>query len=92
MSIAKEIRDLMARCSRLEQQVAKLPTRIGNSAGGGGTGGNDREWMVFGDSFAELPEVDEVDVFARVTDGEFKGMTCVVNADADGWVPFTHFG
>lgn len=59
---------------------------------GGGRGGGGGTWMIYADTFAELPTPTVVNQFARITTGTDKGMTCVVNADADGWVPFTHFG
>ena len=61
----------------------------GKVATGGGGGGDP---FVYGDTFATLPSVTAVNKFGRVTTGADKGMTCVVNPDADGWVPFTHFG
>jgi len=57
--------------------------------GRGGAGG---DWMIYADTFAGLPTPTVVNQFARITTGTDKGMTCVVNADANGWVPFTHFG
>lgn len=57
---------------------------------GGGAAAEDL-WR-YDDTFAGLPAPDAINLFGRVTDGADKGMTCVVNEDADGWVPFTHFG
>ena len=84
MSFAKEIRDLMGRCSRLEQQVAKLPTRIGSSAGGARSVG--AVWYT-APSKAELPDPETVDVtsMARVTDGDQKGAVYVVSPDGTNW-------
>lgn len=62
---------------------------VGNG-GGGSTIVDDS--FVYGDSFEELPAPVVGNKFGRVTEGDQKGMTCVINADGDGWVPFTHFG
>lgn len=75
-------------------------TRVGESVivslaqggtGGGRGGGGGGTWMIYADTFAELPTPTVVNQFARITTGSDKGMTCVVNEDADGWVSFTHF-
>lgn len=71
MSVAKEIRDLMGRCSRLEQQISKLPTRIGNSAGGGGTGGG---WApIIKETREELPADPPDGSIGFVTTGVYAG-------------------
>lgn len=81
MSVAKEIRDLMGRCSRLEQQVAKLPTRIGNSAGGGGTGGGWEPYIK--ETREELPEDPPEGSIGFVTGGTYAGG--IFTYREDGW-------
>lgn len=87
MSMVREIRDLMSRISRVEQQVSKLPSRISSAVGGSAT----NDVFEYGDTFATLPNPTAVNKFGRVTTGADKGMTCVVNEDGDGWMSFTHF-
>lgn len=83
MSVAKEIRDLMGRCSRLEQQIAKLPTRIGNSAGGGG--GTSKIWTTAATKAGLDNDSVSETLLGRVTEGPRKGMVCVRNPENDGW-------
>lgn len=72
MSVAKEIRDLMGRCSRLETQVSKLPTRIGNSAGGSGSGGGG--WApIIKPTREELPPDPPDGSIGFVTGGTYEG-------------------
>lgn len=91
MSDAKEIRDLMARCARLERQVAKLPTRIGNSAGGSGTG-IASDWYL-AESKDQLPAASSVPItaMARITAGDQKGSVLIVSADETNWVSINIF-
>ena len=71
MSVAKEIRDLMGRCSRLEQQIAKLPTRIGNSAGGSGSGTGWEPYVKA--TKEELPVSPPAGSLGYVTGGTYAG-------------------
>lgn len=91
MSIVKEMRDLMGRITKCEQQLSKLPTRIGSSGGGGGSSST-RIWYT-AESKGELPEARTVPQtsLGRVTDGPQKGMICVINPDWDGWDAINFF-
>lgn len=86
MSMVREIRDLMSRISRVEQQVSKLPSRISSAVGGSGSGNTEEVWTT-AESKAELENgtVSQT-LLGRVTDGSQKGMVCVRNPDNDGWV------
>lgn len=99
MSDAKEIRDLMARCARLERQVAKLPTRIGSSVGGGTGGLADEEtetkkivYCHLAETKEELPlpGSDGVEIWheGMVTDGDNKHIHYKVDEAGTGWVSF----
>lgn len=71
MSVVKEIRELMSRCSRLEQQVSKLPTRIGSSVGGGSSTGG---WEpIIRDTREELPADPPDGSIGFVTTGVYAG-------------------
>jgi hypothetical protein len=84
MSIVREIRDLMSRVSRVEQQVSKLPSRISSAVGGSGT--SNSIWTT-APSKAELDNDSVAEtLLGRVTDGAQKGMVCVRNPENDGWV------
>lgn len=85
MSMIREIRDIMGRISRIEQQVAKLPSRIGSSGGSGGSG----TLRVYeAPSKEELPDGVPRTSFGRVTDGPQVGMMCIRNPTNDGWDAF----
>lgn len=74
-----------------------LVARVGQSVvinvetGGAGRGNTGGAWMIYADTFAALPTPTVINQFARILTGADKGMTCVVNADVNGWVSFTHF-
>lgn len=93
MSVVKEIRELMSRCSRLEQQVSKLPTRIGNSVGGGGGGGTSAQYWEIKESKAELSlDVDPWVLGLVQNSGATAedGRRYYLNADQTAWVCWTH--
>lgn len=73
MSMVREIRDLMSRISRVEQQVSKLPSRISSAVGGSGSGGTSKsEIWVEADSYPELPdpEPENITLLGRVIAGD----------------------
>lgn len=84
MSVVREIKELMGRLARIEQQVAKLPSRIGS--GGGAGGGTFRVYEA--PSKEELPDGVARTSFGRVTDGPYVGMMCIRNPANDGWDAF----
>lgn len=90
MSVVREIKDLMARISRVEQQVSKLPSRISSAVGGSGSGGT-TEWMKTAEAKEDLEEPVAEVYFGRVTDGDQKGMVCVRNPENDGWDAINFF-
>ena len=82
MSIVREIRDLMSRVSRVEQQVSKLPSRISSAVGGSGGGSGWEPYVV--ETREELP-VDPPDgSLGYVTSGTYEGGW--FSYGIDGWV------
>ena len=86
MSIVREIRDLMSRVSRVEQQVSKLPSRISSAVGGGGGG-------IIGyevDFIEDLPEVAPMPrkslAWVNATNGLY-----MRNAANNGWICLNRF-
>lgn len=87
MSMVRELRDLMARISRVEQQVSKLPSRISSAVGGsGGSGSGIRIYEA--PTKAELPEGVARSSFGLVNAGPQIGMMCIRNPANDGWDAF----
>lgn len=84
MSVLKTITSLEARVSKVEQQTAKLPSRISNM--GGGSGGSIRIYEA--PSKEELPEGVARSSFGRVIAGVQIGMMCIRNPANDGWDAF----
>lgn len=88
MSIAREIVDLKRRIAWLEGQLAKLPSRIGQAAGGSGGGLEYYERP----SEASLPNDSSVGskAFGRTTIDPPGGFF-VRNETDDGWFCLTHW-
>jgi len=85
MSMVREIRELMGRISKVEQQVSKLPSRIGNATGGSGGAGIR---IYEAPTKAELPEGVARSSFGLVNAGPQVGMMCIRNPGNDGWDAF----
>lgn len=85
MSMVREIRDLMSRISRVEQQVSKLPSRISSAVGGSGGSGIR---IYEAPTKAELPEGVARSSFGLVNAGPQIGMMCIRNPANDGWDAF----
>lgn len=77
MSVVREIKDLMARISRVEQQVSKLPSRISSAVGGSGSGSGWEPYVV--DTREDLPSDPPAGSLGYVESGDYAG----------GW--FTHY-
>ena len=87
MSVGREVEDLRKRLDWMEAQVAKLPSRLSQNVGGGGSGAsseNAATW-VEAESYPALVGADTVDLttFARVTAGDQKDQIYKVATNAD---------
>jgi tryptophan synthase beta subunit len=78
MSMVREIRELMGRISKVEQQVSKLPSRISSAVGGSGSGSGGWEPYVV-DTREDLPADPPSGSLGFVESGDYAG----------GW--FTHY-
>lgn len=89
-----EIREINSRLSRVEQQISKIPSRIGSVGGGGSSGGGIR--VYYGTNVSDFPDASTVEEgsFGRVTgnDQDPQGSMYVVSPDRSEWLCFTHFG
>ena len=72
MSMVREIRDLMSRISRVEQQVSKLPSRISSAVGGSGSGSTGWEPIIV-ETREDLPASGDFGDLAYVKSGIYGG-------------------
>lgn len=74
MSIEREFRDLKKRLNSVESQLSKIPSRIGSSVGGAGSGNQESVFFDV-DNYASLPEAtDEYrHKLARINSGDYMG-------------------
>ena len=84
MSIVRELRDLMSRVSKMEMQVAKLPTRIGSAIGGSGSGSGSGGWITAA-TYPLLPSPSSYSITtqAYIYTGDQNGQTYKIATNSD---------